>query len=112
MRKETQASKLASNCLDRSAENYGTCRRSAQPPITRCQRRQAVIRRLNSRSSRSVFVRVNLHQVSIFRLHFGARRRRTAASPRRRAKSTVTPAALINNTSKNNGENIGVRRGG
>ena len=37
--------------------------------------RQAVIRRLNSRSSRSVFVRVNLHQVSIFRaFRYEARR--------------------------------------
>lgn len=81
--------------------------------------RQAVIRRLNSRSSRSVFVRVNLHQVSIFRaFRYEARRgearrgdvMRTAwtpaASPLRRAKSTVT-VAVINNTSKNNGENIG-----
>ncbi|XP_032674473.1 uncharacterized protein LOC116845640 [Odontomachus brunneus] len=111
----------------------GTRRRSAQPPITRCQRRQAVIRRLNSRSSRSVFVRVNLHQVSIFRaFRAGAGRngtgrgearrdegevrwtRRTAraattASPQRRAKSTVT-TTVINNTSKNNGENIGNER--
>ncbi|KAL0118381.1 hypothetical protein PUN28_009204 [Cardiocondyla obscurior] len=40
-------------------EGWCTRRRSAQPPITGCQRRQAVIRRLNSRSSRSVFVRNN-----------------------------------------------------
>lgn len=97
----------------------GTRRRSAQPPITRCQRRQAVIRRLNSRSSRSVFVRVNLHQVSIFRAFRCEARRGEArwckrgvnaagvsAPKRRRAKSTVT-ASVINNTSKNNGENIG-----
>lgn len=60
-------------------------RRSAQPPITRCQRRQAVIRRLNSRSSRSVFVRVNLHQVSIFHAFRCEARRdevmRTALTP-------------------------------
>lgn len=94
----------------------GTRRRSAQPPITRCQRRQAVIRRLNSRSSRSVFVRVNLHQVSIFRAFRREAGRREArrgdanganaggvsAPKRRRAKSTVT-ATVINNTSKNNG---------
>lgn len=84
--------------------------RSAQPPITRCQRRQAVIRRLNSRSSRSVFVRVNLHQVSIFRAFRSETRGErmlaaAAAAPLRRAKSTVT-TAVINNTSKNNGENI------
>ncbi|XP_025987745.2 uncharacterized protein LOC105196115 [Solenopsis invicta] len=154
MRKETQpqdrGAKLASDCLDRSADcsrtdtetlgNYrhamsgrkvtrkgegteeekekrdGTRRRSAQPPITRCQRRQAVIRRLNSRSSRSVFVRVNLHQVSIFRAFRREAGRREArrgdanganaggvsAPKRRRAKSTVT-ATVINNTSKNNG---------
>lgn len=85
----------------------GTRRRSAQPPITRCQRRQAVIRRLNSRSSRSVFVRVNLHQVSIFRafrcdaMRCEARRgevRRTvrtpAASPLRSAEGQKAPSPL------------------
>lgn len=102
----------------------GARRRSAQPPITRCQRRQAVIRRLNSRSNRSVFVRVNLHQVSIFRAFRDAtgrdgklqllelrerRRRRRRRLRRRRAKSSVT-TTVINNTSKNNGENIGNER--
>jgi len=102
----------------------GTRRRSAQPPITRCQRRQAVIRRLNSRNSRSVFVRVNLHQVSIFRaFRCDARRgearrgevmrcerrecRRRLRSETPKGKKHRHRATVINNTSKNNGENIG-----